>query len=149
YSRLIIAGTSPPNVSRNQCDGHIKCSSTYQTTRMMRMCHPRSRARNAPSTTYGMSETPHAQRRIWWYWFEKVRPSVGPSAASAYTGRKIGRTLTRRPKWNITLKHMCESSGITSTSQKPTSSTADQLSEYVDWVTRRWLGTMRASSHSE
>ena len=33
YSGLISGGTRPPSVSKNQCDGHTRCSSTYQPTR--------------------------------------------------------------------------------------------------------------------
>ena len=56
-------GIAPPSVSKNQCEGHIRCSSTYQTTRMMRVYQGRSRARIAPSAIIHRPAARNALRR--------------------------------------------------------------------------------------
>src|SRR5215467_2683497 len=101
------------------------------------------------SVRYGTSETPHAQRRICWYVLEAERTRLMPSAASAYTGRYMARVFTRLPRCSQTLKNICESSGTTSTSQKPTRRAAHHVNEYVDCGTRRCVAARRASEYSE
>jgi len=83
YTGLISGGSIPPSVSRNQCDGQTRCSSTYQPTRATRMYQGMWRARIVRKLRYGMSETPHAQRRIWLYVLLAEPSGVRPSAASA------------------------------------------------------------------
>src|SRR5579859_6817463 len=107
------------------------------------------RARRVRKVRYGTSETPQAQRRICWYVLPTDLTRFTPSAASAYTGRYIARVLTRLPRCSQTLKNMCESSGTTSTSQKPTRRAAHQVNEYVDCGTSRWLASSRSEEYSE
>ena len=61
----------------------------------------------------------------------------------------MARVRTRLPRCSHTLKNMCESSGTTSTSQKPTRRAAHQVSEYVLCGTRRCVAASRASEYSE